>query len=311
MSLAIVFPGQGSQTIGMLSDLANQYPVVHSSFEEASERLGMDLWDLAQNGPESDLNKTKNTQPVLLTVSVACWRLWLENNGSLPTYLAGHSLGEYSALVCGGSLEFTDAVALVADRGRSMQEAVPEGEGAMAAILGLDDEKVDAICKQLSSQHIVSAANFNSPGQVVIAGQIEAVNQAVIALKEAGAKRAKILSVSVPSHCVLMDRAAAELATRLEEVTFKNASIPIIQNVDATPRTDSKEIKHALIKQLSQPVLWSESVLKMKENGVKRIIECGPGKVLAGLCKRIDRELDAQAIFDVDSLQKAMTMEAI
>jgi [acyl-carrier-protein] S-malonyltransferase len=306
LSLAITFPGQGSQSIGMLSNLAEQFTVVRSTFDQASKALGMDLWEMSQHGPDEILNKTENTQPVLLTAGVACWRVWKEQGGARPEYLAGHSLGEYTALVCANVLDLDTAVCLVNERGRYMQSAVVEGQGAMAAILGLDDERVIEICKSLSGEQNVSVANFNSPGQVVIAGHTELVNIAIDALKEAGAKRTILLTVSVPSHCILMSPVENNLSEYFQGLEFSNAEIPMIQNVDVVPRTDANEIKEALILQLRQPVRWSEIILLMKARGIQRIIECGPGKVLTGLCKRSDRDLIARAVFDVSSLEMAL-----
>lgn len=309
MSLAIVFPGQGSQSVGMLSGLADHHTVVKDVFKEASQHLGYDLWDLVQNGPAEELDKTETTQPALLTAGIACWRSWQEAGGPAPSLVAGHSLGEYTALVCAGVLDFTDAVSLVADRGWFMQEAVPEGTGLMAAILGLEDDRVIEICADAGRGETVTAANFNAPGQVVISGNSAAVHRAVAALKEAGAKRAVLLPVSVPSHCALMKSAADKLAGRLQQVTFTDAEVPIIQNVDAKARTDAGGIMDALIRQLHEPVYWSRTIEKMKAEGVTRVVECGPGKVLTGLCRRIDRAMDAQAVYDQESLDSALSKE--
>lgn len=306
MSLAITFPGQGSQSIGMLSDLAERFQVVRATFDQASDALGIDLWEMSQNSSAEIINKTENTQPLLLTAGIACWRVWQENGGVKPEYVAGHSLGEYTALVCTNSLQLDTAVCLVRERGQYMQSAVAEGQGAMAAILGLDAEKIIQICEDLSGEQNVSAANFNSPDQVVIAGDTELVNKAINVLKEAGAKRAILLPVSVPSHCILMSQAAENLSNRLQDIDFFNADIPVIQNVDVIPRIDANEIKQALVEQLHQPVRWCEIILLMKARGIKRIIECGPGKVLSGLCKRIDRSLIAQPVFDNNSLDIAL-----
>lgn len=309
MSLAIIFPGQGSQSLGMLSALAESFPVVRATYEEASQALGFDLWRLTQDGPETELNRTEHTQPALLAAGRAIWRVWNESGGEQPGMFAGHSLGEYTALVCAGVIDFSDAITLVADRGRYMQEAVPQGTGAMAAILGLDDEQVVEVCQAITGEQIVSAANFNATGQVVIAGHAGAVQQAMEAAKQAGAKRAILLPVSVPSHCALMTQAADRLATRLESLTFSTANIPVIQNVDVEQHTATEGIKQALIQQLYQPVRWVETVHKMQNNGVTQLVECGPGKVLTGLVKRIDRNLNALAVYDPSSLQAAIDKE--
>lgn len=309
MSLAIIFPGQGSQSLGMLSALAESFPVVRATYEEASQALGFDLWRLTQDGPETELNRTEHTQPALLAAGRAIWRVWNESGGEQPGMFAGHSLGEYTALVCAGVIDFSDAITLVADRGKYMQEAVPQGTGAMAAILGLDDEQVVEVCQAITGEQIVSAANFNATGQVVIAGHAGAVQQAMEAAKQAGAKRAILLPVSVPSHCALMTQAADRLATRLESLTFSTANIPVIQNVDVEQHTATEGIKQALIQQLYQPVRWVETVHKMQNNGVTQLVECGPGKVLTGLVKRIDRNLNALAVYDPSSLQAAIDKE--
>ncbi len=304
--LAFVFPGQGSQAPGMLADLAGAHGSVSTTFREASDSLGFDLWALIQENPDDALNRTTNTQPALLTASVAVWRLWLEQGGQLPALVAGHSLGEYSALVCAGVLTLADAVTLVADRGRYMQEAVPEGVGAMAAILGLSDEQVVQVCKEAAESQTVSAANFNSAAQVVIAGHKEAVDRAMLLAKEAGAKRTILIPVSVPSHCALMHEAAERLALRLEQLPFVDAGIPIIQNVDVQQRTNADDIKKALLQQLHQPVRWRETIEKLKSVQVSRIIECGPGKVLTGLIKRIDRGMEVLPLNDDRSLAAAL-----
>lgn len=309
MSLAIIFPGQGSQSLGMLSALAESFPVVRATYDEASQALGFDLWRLTQDGPETELNRTEHTQPALLAAGRAIWRVWNESGGEQPGMFAGHSLGEYTALVCAGVIDFSDAITLVADRGKYMQEAVPQGTGAMAAILGLDDEQVVEVCQAITGEQIVSAANFNATGQVVIAGHAGAVQQAMEAAKQAGAKRAILLPVSVPSHCALMTQAADRLATRLELLTFSTANIPVIQNVDVEQHTATEGIKQALIQQLYQPVRWVETVHKMQNNGVTQLVECGPGKVLTGLVKRIDRNLNALAVYDPSSLQAAIDKE--
>lgn len=294
--LAFVFPGQGSQQVGMLADLAESYPVIKATFEEASSVLGYDLWDLIQNDEAGQLNQTDKTQPALLTASVALWRLWSENNGAEPAYVAGHSLGEYSALVCAGVIKFADAVNLVRLRGEYMQQAIPAGEGAMAAIIGLGDDVVVENCRSVDG--IVSAVNFNSPGQVVIAGHTQAVEQAIEKMKESGAKRALPLPVSVPSHCELMIPAGEKLAKDLENIEFSVPTCTLIQNVSAQAVSDPAELKANLVAQLSEPVLWTQSVELLSQLGVTKTIECGPGKVLSGLNKRIVKGLEASSIAD-------------
>jgi [acyl-carrier-protein] S-malonyltransferase len=302
-SLAFVFPGQGSQQLGMLSDLAEKYDIIKATFDEASQVLGYDLWDLVQNDAES-LNQTDKTQPALLTSSVALWRLWEQQGGDQPAYVAGHSLGEYSALVCAGVIEFADAVELVKLRGEYMQQAVPAGAGAMAAIIGLSDEQVVAACEAVS-EGVVSAVNFNSPGQVVIAGETSAVEVAMANAKEAGAKRALPLPVSVPSHCKLMVPAGEKLAERLNAIEFKEPAIKLVQNVTAQAVSDAAQIKSNLVSQLSEPVLWTQSIALLNELGVEKTVECGPGKVLTGLNKRIVKGLGAVAIGDVAGFEAA------
>lgn len=306
MAVAFVFPGQGSQSIGMLAELADAHRTVQSTFAEASDTLGYDLWQLVQDGPETKLNKTTKTQPALLASSVATWRVWSEACQSRPMMMAGHSLGEYSALVCSGAIGFSEAIRLVADRGAVMQDAVPEGTGSMAAVLGLDEKQVDEVCRQAAQEQIVSAANYNSPGQIVIAGHREAVERAIELAKEAGAKRSIVLSVSVPSHCALMEKAADQFAARLNLVEFKQPGITILHNVDAASRQNVEAIKLALQQQLCQPVQWFRTIQEMVNKNVNTIIECGPGKVLSGLIKRIDRSLKVLPIYDPGSLEKAL-----
>ena len=308
MTMAIVFPGQGSQSLGMLADLAQHHSEVVQTFGKASEILGYDLWDLAQNGPEEMLNQTDKTQPAMLAAGVAVWRVWQALGGGMPAYFAGHSLGEYTALVCSEALAFEDGIALVAERGRLMQAAVPAGEGAMAAILGLDDDKVREICDSAAGQDVVSAVNFNSPGQVVIAGHAAAVERAVAFAKESGAKRALLLSVSVPSHCQLMQAAAEKLAQVLETVSLRPPIIPVVQNADVSIFTQGDDIKAALVRQLHKPVRWVETIQWMSQNGVESILECGPGKVLAGLNKRIDRAMTALPVYDSATMQGALSL---
>ncbi|MBC5849897.1 ACP S-malonyltransferase [Vibrio metschnikovii] len=300
---AIVFPGQGSQAIGMLAELGEQYDVVKQTFSQASEVLGYDLWALVQQGPAEDLNQTHRTQPAILAASVAIWRVWQSLNLPQPEVLAGHSLGEYSALVCSGVIDFQQAISLVELRGRLMQEAVPAGTGAMYAIIGLDDEAIADACQQAAQGQIVSPVNFNSPGQVVIAGQKEAVERAGVLCKEAGAKRALPLPVSVPSHCALMKPAAEKLAIALAGLQFNSPSIPVINNVDVLAETDPAKIKDALVRQLYNPVRWTEAVQSMSDQGIEKLIEVGPGKVLTGLTKRIVKTLDAVAVNDSASFE--------
>lgn len=306
---AFVFPGQGSQTVGMLADLAAAYPAVEATFREASDVLGYDLWQLVSQGPAEELNKTWQTQPALLAASVAIYRVWQQQGGQQPALMAGHSLGEYSALVCAGVLNFADAIKLVELRGKLMQEAVPEGTGAMQAIIGLDDAAIAKACEESAQGQVVSPVNFNSPGQVVIAGNKEAVERAGAACKAAGAKRALPLPVSVPSHCALMKPAADKLALTLENIMFNAPAVPVINNVDVKAETDADAIRHALIRQLYSPVRWTESVEAMAAQGVTQLIEMGPGKVLTGLTKRIVDGLSAAAVNDTASLTAALAQE--
>ncbi|KPA07575.1 ACP S-malonyltransferase [Pantoea agglomerans] len=306
---AFVFPGQGSQTAGMLTELAATYPLVEETFREASDALGYDLWQLVSQGPAEELNKTWQTQPALLAASVAIYRVWQQQGGEQPALMAGHSLGEYSALVCAGVLNFADAVKLVELRGKLMQEAVPEGTGAMQAIIGLDDAAIRKACEESAQGQVVSPVNFNSPGQVVIAGNKEAVERAGAACKAAGAKRALPLPVSVPSHCALMKPAADKLAVALESITFNAPAVPVINNVDVKAETDAAAIRHALVRQLYSPVRWTESVEAMAAQGVTQLLEMGPGKVLTGLTKRIVDSLTAAAVNDTASLTAALGKE--
>lgn len=300
---AMVFPGQGSQTVGMLAELAGDYPIVQETFKQASEVLGYDLWQLVQEGPAEELNKTWQTQPALLTASVAVYRVWQQKYPALkPEVMAGHSLGEYSALVCAGVLDFQDAVKLVELRGKLMQQAVPEGTGAMYAIIGLDNDAIINACKQAEQGEVVSAVNFNSPGQVVIAGAKAAVERAAALCKEAGAKRTLPLAVSVPSHCALMKPAADQLSVSLESITLKAPVVAVLNNVDVKAETDAVAIRNALVRQLYSPVRWTETVEKMAQNGVEVLVEVGPGKVLNGLTKRIVDSLQAVSVNDVKSL---------
>ena len=307
-SLALVFPGQGSQQLGMLSDLSADHAIIQHTFAEASEALGKDVWKLIQHGPEDDLNATENTQPALLASSVALWRLWQQQGGDTPSILAGHSLGEYSALVCAGALDFADGLNLVRLRGQLMQQSVPAGSGAMAAILGLADEDVVAACEAAAQGEVVSAVNFNCPGQVVIAGQKAAVARGVEACKAAGAKRAVELPVSVPSHCALMQPAAQKLGEALEGLELRMPLISVIHNVNALAAIDLDDMRTLLVRQLYSPVQWTESVKAMRATGVDTLVECGPGKVLSGLNKKVDRALNIANIGDSAGLAKALEL---
>jgi [acyl-carrier-protein] S-malonyltransferase len=303
---AFVFPGQGSQTVGMLSAMAADYPEIEATFREASDALGYDLWKLTQEGPAEELNKTWQTQPALLTASVALWRVWQKQGGKTPALMAGHSLGEYSALVCAGAIAFADAVRLVELRGKLMQEAVPEGTGAMAAIIGLDDDAIAKACEEAAQGQVVSPVNYNSPGQVVIAGHKEAVERAGAACKAAGAKRALPLPVSVPSHCALMKPAAEKMALELTKIAFSAPEIPVVNNVDVKCETTPEAIRDALVRQLYSPVQWTKSVEFMAAQGVSQLYEVGPGKVLTGLTKRIVDTLTASAINEPQALSAAL-----
>ncbi len=305
-TLAMVFPGQGSQTVGMLAALALEYPLVEATFAEAQAALGYDLWQLVQQGPAEELNKTWQTQPALLAASVAIWRVWEQQGGSRPQLMAGHSLGEYSALVCAGVIDFSAALKLVELRGRLMQEAVPAGTGAMSAIIGLDNAAIEQACADAAQGEVVSPVNFNSPGQVVIAGHKNAVERAGAACKAAGAKRALPLPVSVPSHCALMRPAADKLALALNEIKFSAPQIPVVNNADVKAETDPSAIRQALVRQLYSPVRWSESVEYLAAQGVEVLIEVGPGKVLTGLTKRIVDTLSGVAVNDPASLTAAL-----
>jgi [acyl-carrier-protein] S-malonyltransferase len=304
-SLAFVFPGQGSQSVGMLAELAAAHAEVQSTFGEASQGAGVDLWNLAMQGPEEQLNRTEHTQPALLAASVATWRVWQKLGGAQPAQLAGHSLGEYSALVCAGSLSLHDAAALVAERGRLMQAAVPAGVGAMAAILGGDDAQIAAVCEEVAQGQVVSPANFNSPGQLVIAGNAEAVDRALARLAELGVKKAIRLAVSVPSHCALMRDAADRLGERMAAIDWQLPHVPVIQNAEARSYGTVEEIRGALQRQLYLPVRWTECVQALAAGGATRVAECGPGKVLAGLIKRIDKNIEARPLGDPAQLDAA------
>ncbi|AHK79260.1 malonyl CoA-ACP transacylase [Ectothiorhodospira haloalkaliphila] len=308
MRIACVFPGQGSQSLGMLGALAQAHPQVRETFQQASDVLGLDLWALTQDGPESDLNRTENTQPAMLAAGVAAWRVWNAEGGPEPQIMAGHSLGEYTALVCADSLDFDVAVRLVAERGRLMQGAVAEGEGAMAAVLGLTDEQVQAVCLEASADGVVEAVNFNAPGQVVIAGTTAAVERATLLAKEAGAKRAVQLPVSVPSHCQLMKSAALQMHVRLDAVRVGIPRIPVIHNVDVDCHDGAGVIRGALAAQIHRPVRWVETIQRMAGDGITHVVELGPGKVLTGLNKRIEKSLKLACVQDPESLAQALEM---
>lgn len=295
-TLAFVFPGQGSQAVGMLAELAGAHPQVLEAFAEASEGAGVDLWKLSQEGPERELNRTEFTQPALLAAGIGAWRAWLAAGGARPALLAGHSLGEYTALVAADALSLRDAAGLVRERGRLMQEAVPAGVGAMAAVLGADDALIAEICEQVAGDEVVAPANYNSPGQTVIAGHAAAVDRALAKLAESGVRKAVKLPVSVPSHTALMAGAAAKLAERMAAIAWRAPSVPVVQNADVRSFDEVAAIREALARQLHQPVQWTGCVQELRDRGVTRVIECGPGKVLAGLIKRIDRAIDARAI---------------
>ena len=305
MSLGFVFPGQGSQSVGMASALAEAYPSAKATFEEGSDALGYDLWALVENGPAEELNKTDKTQPALLASSVAVWRVWQERGLPQPTIMAGHSLGEYSALTCAGAIQYSDALQVVSQRGQFMQAAVPEGQGAMAAILGLEDDQVIQLCEAAAEGQVLSAVNFNSPGQVVVAGETAAVDRAVAAASEAGARRALVLPVSVPSHCALMRPAAEQLAETLKSIEIASPQIDVIHNVNVGATQDAEEIRSLLVQQLYSPVRWVETIQHFSSVGVSNIIECGPGKVLAGLNKRIVKGLPTSPVYDAATLEKA------
>ncbi|KES25446.1 MULTISPECIES: ACP S-malonyltransferase [Pseudomonas] len=304
-SLAFVFPGQGSQSLGMLAELGAQHALVRDTFAEASSALGYDLWALVQEGPEERLNQTDKTQPAILTASIALWRLWQAEGGAAPAYVAGHSLGEYSALVAAGSLGFAEAVKLVERRGQLMQEAVPAGTGGMAAILGLEDADVLAACAEAAQGEVVSAVNFNAPGQVVIAGAAAAVERAIEACKARGAKRAVALPVSVPSHCALMRPAAERFAEAVEAIAWQVPQIALVQNVSAQVPADLDTLKRDLLAQLYSPVRWVETVQLLAAKGVSDLVECGPGKVLAGLNKRCAKGVNTHNLDSADAFAAA------
>lgn len=305
-NLAFVFPGQGSQSVGMMTKFADAFPLVRQTFEQASDALGLNLWDLVENGPDERLNQTQNTQPAMLAAGVALWRVWCDRSGLRPGWMAGHSLGEYTALVCSGALAYEEAIRLVAERGRLMQQAVPVGVGAMAAILGLEDHQVVNVCAEVAEGQVVAAANFNAPGQVVIAGETEAVERAMAAMKEIGAKRALKLPVSVPSHCPLMSSAAEALGELLQNLTIELPAATLIHNADVKSHGSPEVIRFALTEQLFKPVRWVESIKFMHEQGVSSFVECGPGKVLMGLNKRIAPDATHLSIFDPESLSSVL-----
>lgn len=301
-NLAFVFPGQGSQSVGMLTELAASYPEVRLTFERASDALGKDLWSIVSKGPEDELNQTQNTQPAMLAAGVAVWEVWRKHSDVRPAWMAGHSLGEYTALVCSEAMSFEDGIRLVAARGRLMQGAVPPGVGAMAAILGLEDHQVVKVCADAAESETVSAVNFNSPGQVVIAGHAAAVERAMAGAKAAGAKRAVLLPVSVPSHCALMQSAAQKLDEQLQSTAIDTPKVTLIHNVDVASHSAPEVIRNALKEQLYKPVRWADGVKFMHDQGVSCFVECGPGKVLVGLNKRIAKDAEHLSIYDPESL---------
>ena len=306
---AMVFPGQGSQSVGMLHDLATEFPIVHETFAQASSVLNYDLWKIVRHGPLEQLNQTEITQPALLTASVAIWRIWRNSGAPNPAVMVGHSLGEYSALVCSGVLKFTDAVKLVAERGRCMQRAVPEDIGAMAAIVGLSNDLVEQWCVEISKKHLVAPANYNAPGQLVIAGYAQAVDEVIELAKKAGAKIAKRLQVSVPSHCALMKNATEQFSHYLNSIEYQSPFIPVIHNACLGNYVWAKDIKQALLKQLECPVRWTETIeLLVNQFHIKSALECGPGKVLTGLIKRINANVQCISMSHLDGLNEAVEL---
>ncbi|MDT8408601.1 MAG: ACP S-malonyltransferase [Wenzhouxiangellaceae bacterium] len=303
---AAIFPGQGSQSVGMLEDLAAFSPLVRQTFDEASSVLGRDLWVLVAKGPAEELNQTRWTQPAMLAADIAVWRVYRSLNGPMPQAMAGHSLGEYSALVASGSMGFDDAVAVVHQRGSLMQAAVGEGEGAMAAILGLDDTEVEDCCRQAAETGIVVPANYNSPGQLVIAGQSGAVELAVEYCRQAGARRAMLLPVSVPAHSPLMSPAVAPLQAALDAIDFKTPVCPVLHNVDARQRAEADTIRAALVEQLIRPVPWTETIRELLDRNIDRFLECGPGRVLSGLGRRIEKAVQWTALESPDAMRAAV-----
>jgi [acyl-carrier-protein] S-malonyltransferase len=303
---ALLFPGQGSQSVGMLADLASAHDDVRKTFAEAGDVLDVDLWQLICEGPAEELNRTELTQPAMLAAGVAVWRVWRGLGGPQPKIMAGHSLGEYSALVAAGALDFGAAVTVVSERGRLMQAAVPEGEGAMAAILGLDDEVVEAICREAAEGQIVAPANYNSPGQLVIAGESTAVERAMHKCRDAGAKRAMVLPVSVPSHSELMKPAAEGLAAVLENVEVRAPNVPVLHNIDMQARTEPDEIRAALVGQLYSAVRWTGTIQAIVAADVMQMAECGPGRVLCGLGRRIERKAQWAPLEQPDLMEKTL-----
>jgi|TARA_B100000768_G_scaffold21524_1_gene19026 [acyl-carrier-protein] S-malonyltransferase len=306
-NLAFVFPGQGSQKIGMLKALGEAHAVVLDTFAEASSVLNYDVWKLVQDGTQDEINLTERTQPLLLTSSVAIWRLWESMQGPLPAQVAGHSLGEWSALVCAGVVDFSDAVSIVRARGAYMQDAVPAGVGAMAAIIGLDDDIISTACAEAQTLGVIAAVNYNAPGQVVIAGEVKAVDQAISLCKAMGAKRALSLPVSAPFHTSLMKPAAERLTALVESTVFSAPVIPVIHNVNGQVQANTKIIKSLMIEQIYSPVRWVDCVIALRDRGAEYLVECGPGRVLNGLSKRIDRELRSFATDDINSLENALS----
>ena len=306
MGFAAVFPGQGSQSVGMLAELADAFPAVEATFAEASEALGYDLWRVCREGPEEKLNSTECTQPAMLAAGVAVWSVWRERGGAAPEIMAGHSLGEYSALVCADAVAFPDAVALVAARGRYMQEAVPSGQGAVAAVIGLGDDDVEEACRAAAEGEVVCPVNFNAPGQVVLAGHAGAVKRALDLAREAGARRAILLPLSVPVHSPLMEPAAERFRSRLEEVEFSTPAVPVVANIGVEPHGGPDSIRDRLVRQLHSPVPWTATVRRLAGSGIAAVLEPGPGRVLAGLNRRIDRGIKALAVFDPGSLDAAI-----
>ncbi|GGD39577.1 ACP S-malonyltransferase [Pseudoxanthomonas indica] len=305
-ALSFVFPGQGSQSLGMLAELSEQHALVRESFAEASDGAGVDLWALSQGGPEEMLNRTEYTQPALLAAGVSVWRVWQQQGGTTPAVLAGHSLGEYTALVAAGALTLRDGAHLVRLRGQLMQAAAPEGVGAMAAVLGAEDDMVAEVCQQASDSHTVVPANYNSPGQIVIGGDTIAVDRAIALLGERGVRKVVKLAVSVPSHTPLMREAANQLAEVMAGLDWRAPSLPVVQNVDAQVHESVDAIRDALVRQLYLPVRWTQCVQALAARGVTQVGECGPGKVLSGLIKRIDKSLDARTLGNVGELQAAL-----
>ena len=306
MSVAFVFPGQGSQSVGMQTDLAEHFDVVRDTWSEAGDVLGLDLWSLASEGPAEQLDETVNTQPAMLTAGVATWRAWQASGGAAPVMMAGHSLGEYSALVASGALSFADAVAVVRRRAELMQGAVPAGEGAMAAVLGLDDDALVAVCEQVSARGVAEAVNFNSPGQVVVAGQREAIEVLIEKAREAGARRAILLPVSVPAHSSLMRPAGEALADTIAATAFSDPAVEVVSAVDGIPYKDAADIRERMQAQVYSPVRWVDTIQCMTSAGVTSIVECGPGKVLTGLLRRIDRGITAACLDSSAAIQSTI-----